>query len=436
MSLENLNISEIGDAVQSYRNLLHHRTVYLEGVRSVAFRNVLHLFDAQDAVDLTMDEYEWIAAIQSKMLQDQGLHDNAINRYIVSLATFGPLQAYLALFYAEIEYIRKLRRKSRFFIEAEFSNYLDENEETIDKLKQLRDAFLHPSKKSLQSEMEFLYQDSSLSDIPERQNLLDGYLQSTRSKLNEGLILMLSELPESQKLYCLKLGLLKNLDRMTTHKDPTGIEHVKGQIAGLDARAAQITSFTPSAQQKRFANKLSDYLNEVSPSGPEQTRKILPGNQTPINFEFVAPFFSGESKVEGRRESKSTKHTIENIGFIQRMLVTAGALINESVTWLGEYSLEEAALIEPRALLNKLDMLGLQDSNIVAAPIRTATALLYEPLRLYARIERDDPSVREDVLSEFVTRSEKLRQFRHSVFHVLDRSNTHPTKRDLVDLRL
>ena len=108
MQPEDLDRAGFDTAVGVYRNLLHHRTVILEGIRLIASRNIIHLTDARTACaarSQSPDEDDWIARVQARMLADQGLDDSKFNRTVIGWATFYPVQVYLALLYAEIEYI-------------------------------------------------------------------------------------------------------------------------------------------------------------------------------------------------------------------------------------------------------------------------------------------------------------------------------------------
>ena len=133
-----------------YRNLLHHRTVYLEGIRRIAFRNMIHLREAEGACgpfSPSRNRDEWALRVQAKMLEDQGLEDNALNQIVIALATFYPVQIYLALLYAEIEYIGRYRKRTALLEDGDVFDYLDREQETVSRLKGFRTALLHPGKR-------------------------------------------------------------------------------------------------------------------------------------------------------------------------------------------------------------------------------------------------------------------------------------------------
>ena len=43
--LDRLNIQAIREDIGRYRNLFHHRSVVLEGIRKVVYRNIAHIND-------------------------------------------------------------------------------------------------------------------------------------------------------------------------------------------------------------------------------------------------------------------------------------------------------------------------------------------------------------------------------------------------------
>lgn len=435
--LDKLDITDLGVAVRTYRNLFHHRTV-LEGIRQIAARNMIHLAEARDhcaAFSSSADQDDWVPRVQSKMLSDQGLDDSESNRFILQCATFYPLQTYLALLYAEIECVRDSRNKSPFFEDDVLFPYLDEKEEAISRLRQFRVSFLHPQSASDQWEMGFLTYGPSYHAAPEMQTMLDEYLSRVRWKLVDELKAILASLPVVQRLFCLERALMVNFERMERHQDLAGMKHVVTQMEKLTDEmkeaAEDIKSWSPTGRQIQTARVLSDYLNYVSPSGPEQRYTNPTTRQTPMNPALLAPLLSGSGGPERYGKSRVATHAITNTARIGRLLVTASVLLNEAITWHGEHSLEHQHQMGPQAHINALRARGLQSADVIIAPGRVGAALLYEPLRLYSQMEREDPSIRDDALADLVDRVARLRRFRRSVFHVLDHPSGSPASLDV-----
>ena len=154
--LEDLDLTDIGVAVRSFRNLFYHRTVILEGIRQIVGRNMVHLADAAERYDAGISPEENERTTRAIILSDQGLENNAANRFISGIATHCPFQVYLALLYAELDCVREWQDQSRVLANDGLRQYLEENEEEIDMLRKCRDSFLHSTPTSAHLQVEFL----------------------------------------------------------------------------------------------------------------------------------------------------------------------------------------------------------------------------------------------------------------------------------------
>lgn len=430
---EDLDRAGFDAVIGVYRNLFHHRTVIAEGIRQVACRNMIHLTEARVACaahSRSLNEDDWIGRVQAKMLADQGLVDSKVNRTVIGWATFYPVQVYLALLYAEIEYIQRNRERSGLLEDKDVFSYFDRKQEAISKLKGFRTAFLHPVKpESASLESDYLAYGQSYNGAPEMQNVVDEYLYRLRGKLIPPLTTVISNLPKLQRLHCLARAFMINFERMVLHQDLEGMEHVVAQMKEITAEreevSEEIETWSPTAGQKKLICKLSDHLNVVSPSIPEQRFESPATRQPAMDFDLLAPLFSGSGGPECYGDNKVAKRVVSNAEFIARLLTAAGILLHEGITGQGELPLSQIRQMSKQSFLDELDTRwndiqerGLQAAERIAAPNRVCAALLYEPLRLYAQMEREDASVRDDTLSGFMSRMEPLGLFRNSVFHV------------------
>ena len=147
-NLEQLDLAEIENAVNCYRNLFYHRRVILEGVRKVAIRNMVHLSDAiaycESSGDTLRDE-QWVGRVQRKMLADQQLEDNEVNRELIGWATYYPVQEYLALLHAEVEFYQEFCTSSAILADPTLSQHIDAKTEFTSTLSKFRDFYLHPA---------------------------------------------------------------------------------------------------------------------------------------------------------------------------------------------------------------------------------------------------------------------------------------------------
>lgn len=202
--LEGSNLRETKAAVDGLWNLSHHRLLVLEGVRRIAFRNMSHLADAKRRCEVahihgSIDDR--IDCIQKTMLDDQGFEVRDLTGRLIGWATFYPIQVYLALVHAEVDYYRQTHASSAILSDSAFSTYLDSSDEWVSLPGKFRDFFLHPSD-DYAAELDLLGYGESYNTAPEFQEALDGYLNRARTRVLEYLKGILSSLPETQRAYC------------------------------------------------------------------------------------------------------------------------------------------------------------------------------------------------------------------------------------------
>ena len=434
-SIEHLSLAKLRGPINSYRNLFYYRTVIVEGIRQIAFRNMAHLTHAMARPPRlsSVAGDDWIAEVQRRMLHDQGMDDTSLNRTLIAWATYHPLQVYLALLYAQVEFYRNCCRGTPILDDSSFTAYLDGRGEFVEKLRPFRHFFLHPSKDSAPSELGFLSVRGSYNLAPEIQSKLDEYLHDMRGRLLGELLGMLSDLPDVQRLYCLSRFLPENLIRMLEHSDLQGQEHVQGQMAELMASWAQLgdeaTSWLRSPVQEEKAAILAGYLNDLSPSIPEQTYTDLPPHQTPMSMLTLSSLIAGlapDSYGSGRYAA----HVQRNIGELRRVIIAGGVLLNELVTGRGRFTpqyLKDLASTMSRGdfanlLYGDLFSDGLQHADEQVSLGRVSAALLYEPLRLYRKLIEETPGMSRPGLDEITDPPAlaALAIHRNSVFHVCE----------------
>ena len=103
-----LDIAALEATVALYRDALYHRNVFVEGIRQIAARNLAHRHRAALACGYADGlTKKGIEVVSAKMLEDQGLENSQGNRDILGIATFVPVQIYLCLLYASVEFYQK-----------------------------------------------------------------------------------------------------------------------------------------------------------------------------------------------------------------------------------------------------------------------------------------------------------------------------------------
>lgn len=445
-NLEELNLTNLQAAVNCYRNLFYHRTAILEGIRKIAYRNMAHVSEAIKFLRANGNAFrdnQCVKDIQGKMLADQGLEDNQLNRMLIGWGTYYSIQLYHALLYAEVEFYQKFCTNSGILTDDVFSVYLNTRTEFTGKLHRFRDFFLHPSKENVSAESDFMSYNRSYNLAPELQGNLDQYLNRTRLKVLDNLKSILSSLPEYERQYCNLLFLYLNSERMEDFHDVDGMKNLAGQFRDLQKQMIQVPAESrprpPSQKQKQMALALTKLINEVSPSGPEQQFTNLGTKQTPMN-RWLLPLIMSDKVPHSYGNTRTGIHVGKNVRLLKGILITVGVLLNEAVTVRGKYPLEklfEHAKKMPleelaESVFNDTRQKGLQHSQEIASLYRVSTALLYEPLCLYEKVRRENDSISIQGLDIILSRDrlENLRVFRHSVFHVF-KQDMHPVDVDL-----
>ena len=416
-NLEQLDLTEIQNAVACYRNLFYHRKVILEGVRKVAFRNMVHLSDAiayrESTGDTTRNE-QWVGRVQRKTLADQQLEDNEVNRELIGWATYYPVQVYLALLYAEVEFCRRFCANSAILADPALSVHLEAKTEFTSTLSRFRDFYLHPAAANAAAEGIFLGLEGSYNNAPELQHQMDEHLSRTRLGLQHELRDILFGLPDIERLVCISLFLNINLKRMEDYGDLEAMKNIVRQLDELNDQLGSvpedIRSRPPSQKQQRAAQVLAGLMNEVSPSGPEQRFTDLDPTQTPMSPWPLMLLVPGKAP-NSYGQSRTANHVRKNVEGLVRILFTAGVLLNEAATNLGSHTIEglaaELAAVGSDRLANRLqeevERGGLRYAQDVVSLNRVSTALLHEPLRLYADIARQQPEVSVSALDKWST---------------------------------
>ena len=132
------------DLVQRFERLYGHRTLILEGVRAVAFRNIGHLARTmhREGIDRLTNPAS-LVCVQDAMLRDQGLQPTPTSRWLLSCGTFNAWETYLCLLLAELESYRSMRNS---YALPPLDELIDEHALVVDSLETMRNKLLHPTK--------------------------------------------------------------------------------------------------------------------------------------------------------------------------------------------------------------------------------------------------------------------------------------------------
>ena len=436
--LGKLKLQAIREDIGRYRNLFHHRSVLLEGIRKVVHRNMAHVSDTITLLEesgITNGNPDWVKQIHRKMLADQGEEDDEPNRLLLWLATYYSMQVYLALLYAEVEFYQEQCHTSRVTRDSDMDSYLDSVPEFLDALQNVRDVFLHPLKGRVVSIEEFADASKSFGLAYELQREVDKYLIRLQKQLAGRATWLLQQLPIDQRTLVLLGYAQKNGPRMKAYGDREGLEGVTditGAMLDLMERPGveYDAAWTFSSTQKKAAGILSSCLNDLYPAASEGQSTPLPSLQTRMNWGFLSESVGGTRRAHFG-ESRIGKRVNQLLPSLSNVILASGVLMNESYTMFGEFSHEYltdffgdghdeatwSAFVQKHGIYDR----GMQFNREVASLSLVGLALAHEPLRIYCSIKEESPDISEPRLDVLVEGEwlQRIGSFRNSVFHIL-----------------
>lgn len=462
-----MDLKELKTAVNVYYSLFCHRTRVLEGVRKIAWRNMIQL---DKSVRWCVSKHrhpsidETIECIDKRTMADQGMPaDRSDLIWLTGNATFCTIHLYLTLLYAEIDYYKRSCASFPLLADKSFSAFLDENGKWVETLGHSRDVFLHPRPGELDT-LRFLGAWIHRSTAVQVQ--LNQYLDRVRERLRSELERMCDNLPENDQFLCRhKLASLAHLRRQY-YRDRDGKKRLKVQIKKIhelmDAGKAPDDPVPPA--RLKVVNTISACQNNVDPSAPEL--KAAMGKtvaedhsgvkQTPVSTNLIMPFVTERSSYGNSRQAMyAARHRHKYFN----MLFTSHLLLYETVTRMAMRDLPEQYTPEQLARQMKVLYMKMRDEPMMNGIPHFAgeckdmqeviemvslhavgQALAYEPLRIYCKLVGEDSSISEQELDKW-TQSDKLSRlskYRNSVFHVAssDRGEYSPSASIVLDNNL
>ena len=319
----------------------------------------------------------------------------------------------------------------------------------VAELKKFRNSFLHPSPQSVASERRFLDTDESYNVAPDLQNAFDEYLDQTKLSIIGILDEHLECLPEVQRLYAIRGFLAVSQGRMQAYRDAKGLNHLNDQAGQLFERLKNLPKTTrawsPDHHQKEVARRLAQCMSDVIPSLSEQQHDPPNNRQPPLPAATL--FASNGEHFHFSKDSRHEANVIRHAHFYRRLVDSAAIMRNEFVQELQEAipqvledpsdrtSLKDLGLNEfTRRCTELANERGVEYLTGQACLLRVASALVYEPLRIYIEASRQNPVLASATIDEYLSvpaRLTALRDHRNAVFHVQD-VRCHPLTVDLV----
>ena len=148
-----------------------------------------------------MEFDEWVRELQDRMFRDQGYESSQLNRVLIQVATFTPVKLYLALLYAEIEYLEKRVGEPPFSSNHDLHDLLRGYSDLIEHARRFRDGMLHPSERSIPSEEAWI-SSGFHRNLPRVQMTIDAIIREARETLRSEVASALLELPDLQRWHC------------------------------------------------------------------------------------------------------------------------------------------------------------------------------------------------------------------------------------------
>ena len=378
--------------VRFYRNLQHHRSTILEGVRLIAFRNINHMFRAMKRLGIQSFSNDGeIEAVCDIMFQEQGMDPSLNSRQVLEFATTIPWESYCCLLFAELESYQRASHKNPSLRFAPLESFCLSHGDVLDHLNIMRDKVLHPGKR--------VHLSDAIDNFIESGEEVDGHYYST--------------VFQGQRLIDLYIAVLRTM--------------LAQQIAE-GVRPLAEGSGVPKSELEKFRwvrNILSNPL-PVFGDNLEYER-----DQSPFNMRtwYILGLYRDYEPAEGSEFPSYLRSAKTDC---MRMLMRSLVLHNEFVNMIDFGKLRG---IKTRAELDAhhpLELMDVGNSTVdfqraqdCIAPVRVGSALLAEPLRLYYQAISEVPALRLGEIEEIAGPGPvplALRNYRNIVFHVAHES--------------
>ena len=387
-----------------FRDFRHHRRYVLEGIRKVFWRNLNAFHGAMN--DLGLDrairssDFE---AVRDRILETQDVPVNEMTRSLLNWTLWLQWQVYHCLLYAEIESYRKTPDKLASIRYPPLSDFLRENEDAVNLLKNVRHKVLHPQNELDLGEVEIMFikhtarsSGHSYTFVRDMQNHIDAFIDQLEKKA----VAMIEAAYDAPKL----------------SNDPPDTEILR-------------------VQQKfsRFKQEVPLWAYLPVPSIELPANKILTLER--VNFlNSILQFGTGENPTQTVPEHARRAAHGMSLNVLQVYLLTAELISNETINdgaivsgpWPGSPENSDVHNYLVHAFWQQ--KVGMQNTLV-----RIALALLVEPIRIYKKAVQKEPSCRSTAVDEVLPCDNVLsdiRKYRNIVFHVTDGDRTDPRLRD------
>ena len=443
--IEELPRFERGSSV--VRNLAFHRTNVLEPVRRVAFRNMQFLGRAMsvhpkpDNSGMNSPQARsWVKSVQDQMLTYQGLEPSELDRRLLNTAMFMPVKVYMALWYAELEYLEQHYHEYPLAGTSILAKVLQRETEFIAASKEFRHSMLHPQPSSARVEDDWL--DRGFQNrLPQLQRAVDAVTTQAKGACHSDVQSLLFELTDVQRWMCLANFASAILADDAVLVDDVRYEQFKALVLRLDEDFPRIRREKEerelSPEEVRVVRQVVECMTNLHDWGvPVLDETILSG----IPSRMRPGFFKRAEFIEGSPytlavQNRHSRAVAANLDHYDFLLDAAGMFLNESRAAVPglEAAIERGNTIDE--LVRHVGDAPLPVHHAMFGLGNVVDALLYGIVEAYRSVCTKNPSMENDLVSPAIADGQKitaLRLQRNAVFHVA-RPNSDPYRvEDLV----
>ncbi len=294
-----------------YAKLREHRCGIAEGIRVIAFRNMDHLSRTILQLGITdLSEEASRNSILNKMLEDQGLHSNHMNRWLLQAATWVPWEIYMCLLDAEIDNYKRISDKHPSLTYEPLEDYFLSHPSVVTSRRKARHSLLHPLKETTYEENlhQFMNNARKSSADPKiylvrLQNLIDEYLEWFQETLRTSLADEISR-QSYKEVFEFKR---RHIQRVTDIIDKTTDADTKAAITSwldgfLESSESLPLSVEPDYElttaQRRTLSQWEEAVDILGQALPERPYSSSQGSvQTPIHKE-LSSFLSSPARKD------------------------------------------------------------------------------------------------------------------------------------------
>lgn len=383
------------DLLHYYRNLRYHRYNVLEGIRLVAFRNVGKLHEAMGEIGLDrLTSAGDVAVVQDRMLAGQGVPADPITRMVMGWITFLPWEVYLCLLYAEIESYQKTAKSLPVVQHSALSDFLQRHETAVDFLRAMRHKTLHPQKELVLENAQAAFVESAGRSIGhyyelvfQVQERLDTFIAWLRDRLRQMVVAECEtlRLPDDATSEC--------------------VERSRAKLEEL-VRLAPPSAFLPLEPCEPLTGRLLTPVHQVlwgSILDLGQRKRRDDAAPQPVHVQ--------------RAASGAWRNVLQSVAFTGEILAgdNAAGLLSP---WTAPSPAAEPSPSKARDVARRN-----QQVENRRALMRVASALIWEPIKIYREAVRRQPFLRDGAIEELLpsaTNLSAMKSCRDVVFHVAD----------------